>query len=57
LDGLAEVVTAALALNDTRVNLAGGDVVIAAESHVEESLVIAEVKVDLASIVQHVHFA
>ena len=65
LDGLAEIVAAALALNDSLVDLrgmsgrrraylAGGDVVVSAELHVEESLVVAEVQIGFATISQNV---
>ena len=54
---LSEVVAAALALNDALVDLARGDVVVAAERDVEEALVVAEVEVDLAAIVEDVHLA
>jgi hypothetical protein len=54
LDSLAEVVATALALNDMLVDLAGGDVVVTGKGDIEVALVVAEVEVGLASVVENV---
>ncbi len=51
LDGLAEVVSAALLGDDLLVDAAGGEVVVAGEFGVGEALVVAQVEVGLGSIV------
>ena len=53
LNGFSEVVAASFAADDVLVDLAGRDVVVSLQRHVEESLVVAEVKVYLSAIVQH----
>lgn len=47
LDGLPKVVATALRLDDAAVHLARRDVVVAGQGHVEEALVVAQVKVGL----------
>ena len=54
---LAEVVAAPFPLDDVGVHLAGGEVVVTCERDVEEALVVAQVEVDLAAIVEHEHLA
>jgi len=56
LNGLSEVVTATLTLNDVLVDLAGGDVVLASEGDVEIAFVISEVEVDFPSVVEYKDF-
>jgi len=56
LDGFSKIFSFSLLLNDFTIDLASGDVVVSAESDVEVSLVIAQVKVDLAAIVEDVDF-
>ena len=51
LDGLAEVVAAALLGDDLLVDAAGGKVVVAGEAGVGEALVVAEVEVGLRAVV------
>ena len=51
LDGLAEVVAAALLGDDLLVDAAGGEVVVARELGVGEALVVAEVEVGLGAVV------
>ena len=53
LDGLAEVVAAALLGDHLGVDLAGGDVGPAGEVGVEEALVVADVEVGLGAVVGH----
>jgi hypothetical protein len=53
LHRLAEVVAAALLGDDLLVDAAGGQVVVAAELRVRETLVMAEVEVGLGAIVGH----
>lgn len=55
LDSFAQVVTSTLLVYHLLVYLAGGDVVVLGESDIEEALVIAEVEVNLAAVVQHIH--
>ena len=55
LDSLAEVVSKALLLDDVLVDLARGDVVVAVQSDVKETLIVAEVKVHLTTVIQHKH--
>ncbi len=57
LHRLAEVVAAALALDDVLVDLARGDVVVLGEGHVEVALVVAQVQVGLAAVVENVDLA
>src|SRR5207249_8710581 len=57
LDGLAEVLAAALLRDDRRVHAAGGDVRALVEVLVGEPLVVAEVEVGLGAVVQHEHLA
>ncbi len=57
LDGLAQVVAAALLGDDGLVNLARGPVVVAGEPGVGEALVVAQVEVGLRPVVGHVDFA
>src|SRR5439155_748695 len=51
LHGLAEVVAAALFLDDLEVDAAGGEVVLARGAHGGEALVVAEVEVGLGAVV------
>ncbi len=51
LDGLAEIVAAALLGDDCFVDAAGGEVVVAREMRVGEALVVAEVEVGLGAVV------
>lgn len=44
-----------LALNNVGVHLAGGDVVVASERHVQVALVVAQVEVGLTAVVENVH--
>ena len=53
LHSLAEVFSLALFGNDSLVNLAGGDVVVARQSRIYESFVVSEVKVRLPAVVEH----
>lgn len=48
LDGFAEVVASSLSVDDLLVDLARGDVVVACESDVEETLIVAQIEVCLA---------
>ncbi len=57
LDGFAEVLAAALLVDDRLVDLAGGVVAVAGERAVGEAFVVAEVEVGLAAVVEHVDFA
>ncbi len=57
LDGVAEVVAAALLLDDRLVDLAGGVVAVAAERGVGEAFVMAEVEVGFGAVVEDVDLA
>ena len=57
LDGLAEVVAAALLGDDLLVDSAGGEVVVAAEVGVSEALVVAQVEIGLGAVVGDENFA
>jgi hypothetical protein len=57
LHRLAQVVPAPLLADDVLVDLAGGDVVVPRQRHVEEPLVVAEVEVHLAAVIQDVDLA
>mmetsp|Transcript_36984 Transcript_36984/g.78100 ORF Transcript_36984/g.78100 Transcript_36984/m.78100 type:complete len:288 (+) Transcript_36984:378-1241(+) len=57
LDGLAEVIPPAFLPDDLAVDLPGGDVVIAREGNGEEALVVPEVEVGFAAVVENVGFA
>src|SRR6202008_149843 len=51
LHGAAQVVAAALLLNDGQINLAGRPVAVPRRDHAREALVVAEVEVRLRSVV------
>jgi len=53
LDCLAEIITLALTFDDIAVDLAGGDVVGTSESHIQVTLIVAKVEVDLPAVVQN----
>ena len=57
LHGFSEVVAASFTADDVLVDFAGRDVVVSLQSHVEESLVVAEIKIHLSSIIQHKYLA
>ena len=57
LDGLAEIVAAALLGDDLFVDAAGGEVVVAGEFGVGEALVVAEVEVGFGAVVGDEDFA
>ena len=53
---LAQVVSAALPLDDLGVDLAESDVVIPGEGDIEVALIVSQVKIDLSTIIQNVDF-
>lgn len=57
LNGLSKVIAAPLALDHMLVDLAGGDVVVFRQGHVEVSLVVPQVEVDLSAVIQHEHLS
>ena len=57
MDGFSEVISTAFALDDARVDLARGQIVVTTQADVEESLVVAEVQIDLTPIVKDEDFA
>ena len=57
LHGLAQVLAAALLVDDALVDAAGGNVVRLARGHIQEALVVAQVKVGLGAVLGHKAFA
>ena len=57
LDSFAKVVAAAFAFDHLPINFPGGNVVVAVEGNVQETLVIAQVQVHLTAIIKDIHFA
>ncbi len=57
LDGRTQVVTTALLAQHVGVNAAGGEVVVLAHGGVDETLVMAQIKVSLGAIVGYEDFA
>lgn len=57
LNGLAQVVSPPLLVDDRLIDLARGQVVVSRKPNVEEALVVSQIKVHLASIVQHKHLS
>lgn len=57
LHRLAQVVPSSLTLDDVLVHLARGDVILAREGDVEVSLVVAQVEIDFAAVVEDKAFA
>ena len=55
LHRLTEVVTATLLLDDLSVDLACGDIIVARQRDIQVTLIISQIQVDLATIVQHKH--
>lgn len=53
LNGLAQVVSPPLLVDDRLIDLARGQVVVSRKPNVEETLVVSQIKVHLASIVQY----
>jgi hypothetical protein len=54
---LAKIVAFALALDDVLVDLTSCDIVVAGESDVEVTLVVAEIEVDFAAVGEDEYFA
>ena len=57
LHRLSQVVSSPLPLDDTLIDLSSGDVVVSVQRHIQEPLVVAEVKVHLTTIVQDKNLA
>ena len=57
LHGLAQKLAAPLLVDDRQINLPGRVIGIARERAVRESLVVAQVEIGLAAVIEHVHFA
>lgn len=57
LHRLSQVVSSPLPLDDTLIDLSSGDVVVSVQCHIQEPLVVAEVKVHLTTIVQDKNLA
>jgi hypothetical protein len=57
LHGLAEELAAAFLIDDRQVDLAGGVVRIARQRRIREPLVVPQIEVGLAAVVEHVDFA
>lgn len=56
LNSLSEIITATLTLDNVLVDLAGGNVLVAREGDVEVTLVVSEIEVDFAAVVEDVDF-
>ena len=56
LNSLAQVVSLTLLVDDLLVDFACGDVVVAVKGHIQETLVVAQVKINLTTIVQDKNF-
>lgn len=56
LNSLSKIVTAALTLDNVLVDLAGGNVLVAREGDVKVALVVSEIEVDFAAVVEDVDF-
>ena len=57
LNCLAEIVSPPFLVDDILVDLARRYVIVSVQRYVEESLVVAKVKVDLPAIIKHEHLA
>ena len=57
LDGLAEIVAAALLVDNSLIHTAGGHIVGAGGGYVGEAFVVAQIKVGLMAVDRHVTFA
>ena len=57
LDSLAEIVSSPLFVDDTLIYLACGDIVVSPKGYVEEPLVVTEIKVHFAPIIQDIHLS
>jgi hypothetical protein len=57
LNGLAQVLTASFALDDLEVHLSGRGIVLPRHVHVQESLVMPQVKVGLGAVVGDIDLA
>lgn len=56
LNSLSKIVAATLTLDNVLVDLAGGNVLVAREGDVEVTLVVSEIEVDFAAVVEDVDF-
>lgn len=57
MDSFAQVVTMPLLVNNMLINFARRYVIVPVESDVEEALVISQVEVDLASVIQNIYLS
>ena len=57
LDGLAEIIAAALIREDGLVDLTAGKIVFTGQDALGEALVVAEIKIGLGAVGQHIHLA
>ena len=57
LDGFAEKLAATFFLNDLEINLTGGVVRLPCQRSVRKSLVVAQIQIRFAAVVQHIDFA
>ena len=55
LHSLTEVVTTTLLLDDLSVDLASRDIIVARQRDIQVALIVSQIQVDLATIVQHKH--
>ena len=57
MDGVAQIVSSALLLDNVLVDLAGGDVVFARQGDVQVALVVAEIEIDFTAVGEDEDFA
>lgn len=57
LHRVSQIITSALFLNDVSIDLASGDVVFSSQGNVEVPLVVAQVEVDLTTVVKNKDFS
>ena len=57
LHSFTQIVAAAFLKNDCLVNLAAGEIVVAREHAISESLVVAKIEISLRAVIEHVDFA
>ena len=56
LDGFPEIITATLCFKNLRVDLSGSEVVISSKIEVKETLIVSEVEIDFAAIIENEDF-
>lgn len=57
LNSLAQIVAASFSIDHILIDLACGDVVVSMQRDVQEAFVVAQIEIDLATVVEHEHLA